>query len=169
MGRAGRFASIVNRAPRSRCLSLTPLVGSMPDFLAAARRHLDDGDFLCQQSRIPNAVQLWAYGAECTLKALAFKQNLFAIDSQGKPNNKFGQHLNQTSKSEPPVPDLLSLYNATQTGMSPLLGPTTAFVGWDINARYEDGSQLQPCIAQYALDARCFRQLLTKSMLPEGL
>lgn len=98
-------------------------------------------------------MQLWAYGAECTLKALAFKQNHFKIDPNGKPTNDFAQHLNQR------VPDLLSLYNAAQTGTSALMGPQTAFVGWDISARYEDGSQLQP-LAQYATDASHFRKLL---------
>lgn len=140
-------------------------VGLMPDFLAAARRHLDDGDFLYEQSRFPNAVQLWAYGAECTLKALALTQNHFAIDARGKPSNNFALHLNQIKDGA----DLLSLYNAAQTGTSSLPGPATAFVGWDINARYEDGAQLLPGIAQYALDARGFRRLLNQSMLPEGL
>ena len=138
----------------------------MPDFSAAARRHLDDGDLLYEQSRFPNAVQLWAYGAECTLKALAFKQHLFTLDAKGKPTANFGQHLNQSKKS---VPDLLSLYNAAQAGTSPLPGPATAFEGWEVSARYEDGSQLLPGIAQYASDAHCFRHLLNQSMLPEGL
>lgn len=133
----------------------------MLDFLAAAHRHLDDGDFLNKELREPNAVQLWAYGAECALKAIALKQGLTQIDSKGKPTNKFGQHLNQTI---PNVPDLLSLYNASQSGTTALLGPQTAFAGWDISARYEDGSQLQP-IAQYASDASVFRNLLNAATL----
>jgi hypothetical protein len=133
----------------------------MPDFLVAARRHLDDGDFLHMALRKPNAVQLWAYGAECILKAIALKQGLTQIGSAGKPTNNFGQHLNQTNKN---VPDLLSLYNASQTGTAALMGPQTAFVGWDVSARYEDGSQLQP-IAQYALDATVFRNLLNTATL----
>lgn len=137
----------------------------MPDFSAAARRHLDDGDLLYEQSRFPNAVQLWAYGAECTLKALALKQNIFKLDFKDKPPKNFALHLNQIKDGA----DLLSLYNAAQTGTSPLPGPASAFVGWDIHARYEDGSQLLPGIAQYAADAHCFRRLLNQSMLPEGL
>jgi hypothetical protein len=144
----------------------------MPDFLAAARRHLDDGDFLYQHSRMPNAVQLWAYGAECTLKALAQHQNLFDFDAKGKPTNHFAQHLNEireeTRKNPNPL-DLLSLYNAAQTGPSALMGPTSAFVGWDIKARYEDGTQLQPNIDAYKSDAAFFRHMLTTHMLPEGL
>jgi hypothetical protein len=131
----------------------------MPDFFAAAQRHLDDGDFLHKNLRAPNAVQLWAYGAECTLKALASKQKHFEIDPKGKPTKNFGQHLNQIKKD---VADLLSLYNAVQTGTSALMGPETAFLGWDINARYEDGTQLQP-IEQYVIDARCFRNLLNSA------
>lgn len=137
----------------------------MPDFLAAARRHLDDGDLLYQQSRIPNAVQLWAYGAECTLKALALKQNHFKVGPKDMPTNGFGLHINQIKKGS----DLLSLYNAAQTGTSALMGPATAFVGWDINARYEDGSQLQPGIAQYVKDAGEFRNMLNSTLFLEGL
>lgn len=98
----------------------------MPDFLAAAHRHFDDGDMLHNALREPNAVQLWAYGAECTLKAIALKQGHTQIDSKGKPTNKFGQHLNQAVQN---VPDLLSLYNASQSGTSALMGPQTAFIG----------------------------------------
>ncbi len=145
----------------------------MPDFLAAAQRHLDDGDFLHQHSRIPNAVQLWAYGAECTLKALGFKQKLFTIGPDGKPSGEFALHLNQKKKAttkNPNPSDLLSLYNAAQTGTNALMGPEQpAFLGWDINARYEDGSQLQPKIDEYKLDAACFRNMLNSAMLPEGL
>lgn len=137
----------------------------MLDFLAAARRQLDDGDLLHQQSRVPNAVQLWAYGAESTLKAIALKQGHFQVGHKDKPTKNFGQHLNQTLKN---VPDLLSLYNAAQTGTSALMGPPTAFLGWDINARYEDGAQLQPGIAQYVVDAGYFRNMLN-SVPPEGL
>ena len=139
----------------------------MPDFLAAARRHLDDGDFLYQHARHPNAVQLWAYGGECTLKAIAFKQQHFQTGATGKPTDNFGQHLNQTGKDN--VLDLLSLYNAKQTGTNGLMGPQTAFVGWDIGARYEDGSQLQAKLDEYKKDASCFRKMLNDSALPEGL
>lgn len=133
----------------------------MPDFLAAARRHLDDGDFLHQNARHTNAVQLWAYGGECTLKAIALKQGCFQIGPKGKPTNNFGQHINQNVKD---VPDLLSLYNASQTGTAALMGPSTAFVGWEISLRYEDGSQLQPNIAQFVADAGYFRNLLNKAL-----
>ena len=135
----------------------------MPDFLDAARRHLDDGDFLFAHARNPNAVQLWAYGGECTLKALAFKQRLFQLGPNSKPTNGFGLHLNQTKDGA----TLLSLYNAAQTGTSALMGPSTAFVGWDVNARYEDGSQLHP-VAEYAADASHFRKLLNAEPL-QGL
>lgn len=140
----------------------------MPNFFAAARRHLDDGDFLHQHTRHPNAVQLWAYGGECTLKAIALQYGWFEINSKGKPTNQFGQHLNQIS-SKNDVPDLLSLYNAKQDGTTALMGPQTAFEGWDINTRYEEGSQLQAKLDDYKSDANFFRNMLNASTLPEGL
>lgn len=138
----------------------------MPDYFAAARRHLDDGDFLHQHARHPNAVQLWAYGGECTLKAIALQHGWFGINPKGKPTNHFGQHINQTIKD---VPDLLSLYNASQTGNDALMGPSTAFVGWVVSMRYEDGSQLQAKLDDYKQDASFFRNMLNASTFPEGL
>lgn len=134
----------------------------MPDYFSAAQRHLDDGDFLYQHERHPNAVQLWAYGGECTLKAIALKQRHFQVGPSGKPSNKFGQHLNETRNG---ASDLLSLYNAAQTGPNPLLGPNTAFVGWEVGVRYEDGSQLLPNVTQYEKDAKIFRNLLASAII----
>jgi hypothetical protein len=139
----------------------------MPDFFSAARRHLDDGDFLHQHARHTNAVQLWAYGGECMLKAMALQYGWCEINPKGKPTNHFGQHLNQNLSNN--VPDLLSLYNAKQTGTTALMGPQTAFLGWDINERYEDGSHLQAKIDEYKSDAAFFRTMLNRAMLPEGL
>lgn len=132
----------------------------MPDFFSAARRHLDDGDFLHQHARNINAVQLWAYGGECTLKAIALKQGCFQISQNGIPTNGFGLHLNQIKNGS----DLLSLYNAAQTGTAALMGPSTAFAGWEISSRYEDGSQLQPNMAQCVVDAGKFRKLLNNAL-----
>lgn len=137
----------------------------MPDFFAAARRHLNDGDFLHQHARHTNAVQLWAYGGECTLKAIALQQGHFQMDKNGKPNKGFGLHLNQIKEGS----DLLSLYNAAQTGTSILMGPTTAFVDWNINERYEDGSKLLTKLDDYKRDASFFRNMLNNSARSEGL
>jgi hypothetical protein len=49
------------------------------------------------------------------------------------------------------------------------MGPQTAFEGWSIKDRYEDGSQLQPKIDEYKSDAAFFRNMLNSAMLPEGL
>lgn len=138
----------------------------MIDFFLAAWRHFNDGDLLHLHERYPNAVQLWAYGGECTLKAIGLERGYFQLNSNGKPDNNFGQHLNQTIKN---VPDLLSLYNAKQTGTSALMGPLSAFVGWDINARYEDGSHCQEKIEDYKRDAIFFRAMLNNSVIPEGM
>jgi hypothetical protein len=132
----------------------------MPDYFSAARRHLGDGDFLYLHERHPNAVQLWAYGGECTLKAIAFKQGHFQVNQNGKPNSGFGLHLNEVKNGN----NLISLYNAAQSGQNSIMGPTSAFVGWDINARYDDGSHLLSNIAQYKNDAAFFLQMLNSVM-----
>lgn len=133
----------------------------MLNFLAAAQRHLDDGDLLHRHARAASTVQFWAYGAECVLKAISLSQGHFALNSTGIPTNGFGLHLNQTGKNGS---DLLSLYNAAQAGTSALMGPTSAFAGWEIAARYHDGTQLQP-LSRYFDDAQCFRNLLNSALV----
>ncbi|MBA2678835.1 MAG: hypothetical protein H0U76_10645 [Ktedonobacteraceae bacterium] len=131
----------------------------MPNFFAAAQRHLDDGDLLHTNSRDVSAVQLWGYGAECVLKAIALKQNTFALSASGRPTGGFDLHVNQARNGQ----TLISLYNATQSGANPLVAPTSAFFGWTIHERYEDGSNLAPS-ATYAADALKFRSLLVDAI-----
>jgi hypothetical protein len=137
----------------------------MPDFFFAATRHFNDGDHLHQSARIPNAVQLWAYGAECALKAIALKQNHFSLNSSGRPTNGFAIHLDRMDSAN--QQELLSLYNAMQSGPNGIVGPASAFQGWKIDARYETGSQLQPANI-YVSDANQFRALLN-SAVAQGL
>ena len=132
----------------------------MPNFYVAAGRHLDDGNLLYCHNRPVNATHLWAYGAECVLKAIAHKQGHFQL-VKDKPDSNFGFHLNHHNT------DLLSIYNATQSGPNTLLAPNSAFVGWDVSARYEDGTQLQ-AIDLYVKDAETFRKLLARALV-EGL
>jgi hypothetical protein len=134
----------------------------MPNFYLAAIRHLNDGDFLHQFSRTPNAVQLWAYGSECVLKSIAQRQNHFSLKPNGKPTNGFDIHIDKLDLSSQQL--LLSIYNATQSGPNGILGPTSAFLGWKIDARYEDGSQLA-ATATYQNDAIQFRSLLNLAIL----
>ncbi|MCY1247853.1 hypothetical protein D9M72_612250 [compost metagenome] len=122
----------------------------MPDFYTAANRHFNDGDHLHASNRVPNAVQLWAYGAECTLKAIALKQKHFSLSASGRPDNGFAIHIDRVDTAG--QQELLSLYNAMQSGPNGIAGPISAFQGWKIDARYETGSQLQP-VAAYSSDA----------------
>ena len=135
----------------------------MPDFFASAQRHLADGDLLETHSRAPNAVQLWGYGAECVLKFVASKQGHFTLSPAGKPTNGFDLHVNQQRSGQ----TLLSLYNALQSGTAALSGPASAFADWKVDARYEDGTQLNH-ISTYKADASVFRALLSAA-LKQGL
>ena len=137
----------------------------MPNFYAAAKRHFDDGDHLNATSRVPSAVQLWAYGAECTLKAIAQKQGHFSLTATGKPTSGFDIHLDKLDAVN--QQRLLSLYNAKQTGPNAIVGPSSAFPAWTIAARYEDGGQLQP-VSFYSGDVAIFRSMLV-SALAQGL
>ena len=88
------------------------------------------------------------------------------ICQDGKPNNNFGQHLNQSIRN---IPDLLSLYNAKQEGTNALMGPESAFLGWDVNARYEDGSIFQEKMVDYKRDAIFFRTMLSSLLVSDGV
>jgi hypothetical protein len=129
----------------------------MSNFYQAALRHLNDGDLLHSHSRNVSATHLWAYGAECVIKAIAHNQGHFSLHS-GKPDQGFGVHLGPTTGK-----DLLSIYNAKQAGTNAVPGPALAFNGWDITIRYEDGIRLQP-VAVYCADARIFRTMLDAAL-----
>lgn len=133
----------------------------MHSFFEAAKRHLDDGDFLYSDSREPNAVQLWAIGAECVLKSIAEKQHQFTLSTTNRPNGGYAKHIDEKDGTGNQI--LLSLYNAFQSGPNALIAPTSAFSGWTIHSRYEDGTQLPPA-STYVNDVTKFRSLLTTAI-----
>lgn len=133
----------------------------MPDYLAAARRHFSDGDHLAAVGRHVNASQLWAYGAECTMKAILLKLNLLKLDAKGKPLAKdHCKHIND------PGDPLIAAFCAAMSGHVDYLLPaqTCWFMGWDINQRYEDGTAVAASHAAHSVDKQTFQTILHKAI-----
>ena len=137
----------------------------MPNFCAAALRHMSDSDSLSADSstnRADNASQLAAYGAECLLKGILQKSGILTLSPSGKPNPPFDIHLNQG-----PTKDLVMLYSASQSGAGslPSLGATAFFSGWTISSRYEGPQFAGSTMHQHQADANAFRSILASALL----
>lgn len=133
------------------------------DFAAAANRHFDAADYLHQGARLVEASHLYAYAAECVLKAI--------VQAQKHPG-KFWGHLNEHTLPKPKLPkpksDLVQAYQILQQGRSalPLALPVPSrdfFQGWTVEARYQDASALQPFLTAHKQDAESFRQLFRQA------
>lgn len=132
----------------------------MPDYLAAARRHFSDGDHLAADGRHVNASQLWAYGAECAMKAILLKLNHLQLDTTGKPiKQSHRKHINDSGDP------LIAAFCAAMSGHVDYLLPAQAswFAGWDINQRYEDGAAVATSHTAHIADKRVFQTILQKA------
>ena len=132
----------------------------MADFRAAAVRHFSDGDVLCAASRYANASQLWAYGAECTLKAILLKMGHLKLDAKGKPDkDAHRKHIND------PGNPLIGAYISTLGGHTDYALPNRAswFEAWNINQRYESGAAVAAAHVAHRGDKQVFARLLGKA------
>jgi hypothetical protein len=129
----------------------------MVNFYSASKRHFNDGNLLAQNNRLINATHLWAYGAECLLKAILEKQGHLTLKNSGRPRAPYALHINQQAGN--PTTNLLSLYNALQTGTNALIAPNQAFSGWTIDQRYEDDPEIVNLHTIFAQDAQIFQML----------
>lgn len=132
----------------------------MPDYRAAAMRHFLDGDLLSAQNRPANACQLWAYGAECALKAILLRQNFLQLDANGKPTGMYRKHIND------PGNPLLGAYLAALGGHVDYALPARSswFAGWTIDQRYEDGTSVATAHTIHRNDKAVFQHLLLKAV-----
>lgn len=133
----------------------------MPNYLAAATRHFSDGDHLSAASRVVNASQLWAYGAECAMKAILLKLNHLQLDANGKPVDKAHcKHINDLNNP------LIGAFSAALSGHAAYVLPAQPswFANWDINERYEDGTAVAASHAAHSADKQVFQTILQKAL-----
>lgn len=125
----------------------------MENFYAAARRHFDAADLLYRSSvQAIEASHLYAYAAECVLKAV--------LENQRKPNIR--SHINDHLLTKPKA-NLVNEYQILQTGRNAKALPPQSewFKGWTVNARYSDGNEITAHLAAHKKDAEVFRKLLS--------
>lgn len=124
----------------------------MENFYAAARRHFDSADLLYQSGvQAIESSHLYAYAAECVLKAI--------LENQNKPNirSHINDHLSPRRKA-----NLVNEYQNLQTGRGakPLPLRSEWFKGWTVEARYSDGNEIILHLAAHKQDAEVFRRFL---------
>lgn len=124
------------------------------NFHKAANRHFDAADLLYREARTIEASHLYAYAAECALKAIA--------RGQGKPlgNGHINDHI-----LKPTGTDLIGLYQARQRGHQGCPLPTRKawFEGWTVNERYGDGASVEPHLAKHKTDADVVRAVFKRA------
>ncbi|MBG0661214.1 hypothetical protein [Enterobacter roggenkampii] len=88
-----------------------PNAGQAVNFLASAKRHIKDGDFLSEHGCTENAGQLYGFVAECGLKALFILLGNFPTDSDGNPlRNKHLPKLKSHVDEIVPIVNNIDLY-----------------------------------------------------------
>lgn len=113
----------------------------------AARRHLDDGLFLEQHSRLANAGQLYGFSAECALKFfLPFDMQTDA------PRRPFKRHIHELSAMQEQIKlDLSGRIGAIYSNMLPDL---SGFADWHTDHRYWTTTAIPPLLANWQYAAR---------------
>lgn len=99
------------------------------DFFNAFRRHLRDAEYLYDDSRWPNADQLYAYSAECGLKCLMKQFGMLVDPVSGDPRKQDRLHADE----------IWNRYEAYRAGRGVAgyeLPQTNPFGDWNINQRY---------------------------------
>jgi hypothetical protein len=132
--------------------TLQPVANS--DFKAAARRHHDDGRYLLNDNRLPNADQLAGLAAECALKAIMQFTPFGATPNPrgflvwGPNARELRQHVNLLWSE---LAQNIGGYS-TPTFAALLTGPTP-FANWLVDDRYSDGTGVTSTGAIAHLDA----------------
>lgn len=136
------------------------------DYQQATKRHFNDGVLLEHAQRIPNAGQLYGFGAECGLKALFVALGV-PVDANGDldKNTKLRVHIDKLSKPGwiANSPALSSGRNgARYFGMMPGLGD---FSDWSTDHRYFSSSAIPVSIAKWKQAANEIGQMLDQALL----
>ncbi|HNY32408.1 MAG TPA: hypothetical protein PKO15_16095 [Fibrobacteria bacterium] len=109
----------------------------MQNYRKAALRHFDDGDYLLDDHRLPNADHHYGVAAECALKAIMRGLGMpMKLPSGQMPKYPHNVHVNE----------LWSLFHIFANGnsgsvYSSLVPSANPFVNWSVHDRYEDGSK----------------------------
>lgn len=119
----------------------------------AAARHYEDGVFLHDNARLPNADHHYGFAVECALKSLLLRFTVATMDPK-KPNGlpskspwirdpATGKAAHTYSHLPWMATDVALLtHGRSVTRLSAALGGLTAFDAWKVDDRYSDGSDV---------------------------
>jgi hypothetical protein len=130
-----------------------------PDFYNAFQRHFNDAKYLYDDSRLPNADQLYAYSAECGLKCIMQQFGMFVDPSSGAPDKKDRKHIDK----------IWIRYESYRMGIGASgyeLPQNNPFDNWDINQRYVHSSIINRTIVDvHKTGAEIVKKLVHKAIL----
>ncbi|WP_406007235.1 hypothetical protein OG440_14350 [Streptomyces sp. NBC_00637] len=119
----------------------------------AALRHYNDGVFLHDSARLPNADYHYGFAVECALKSLLLRFTPATMDPKkpgGLPSKSPWVKDPATGKASHSYSHLpwvatdvaLLTHGRSATRLSAALGGLTAFNTWSVDDRYRDGSNV---------------------------
>jgi hypothetical protein len=132
----------------------------LPDFYDAFQRHFEDAKYLYDDSRLPNADQLYAFSAECGLKCIMQQFGMPVDPSSGRPHKeKDAKHIDK----------IWIRYESYRAGIGASgyeLPPNNPFDNWVIDQRYSPGSIINRTIVDaHKSGAEIVRKLVNKAIL----
>ena len=133
----------------------------LPDFYNAFHRHLNDADYLYNDSRWPNADQLYAYSAECGLKCIMQLFGMYINPTSGKPSSRDMVHAD----------GIWHRYEAYRSGRGVTgyeLPQPNPFDNWKINQRYAGCSNITKANVDVHKKGAIFVKRLINKAIIEG-
>ncbi|QOV81176.1 hypothetical protein INS04_21955 (plasmid) [Enterobacter asburiae] len=144
-----------------------PNAGQAVNFLASAKRHIKDGDFLSEHGCTENAGQLYGFVAECGLKALFILLGNFPTDSDGNPlRSKNLPRLKSHVDDIVPIVNSIDLYCQGRTAhYLGLLPNINNFLDWSVDHRYYDSASIPQSLARWKTGADEITNMLQQANL----
>ncbi|MDR3343642.1 MAG: hypothetical protein LBT14_12850 [Treponema sp.] len=129
------------------------------DFYDAYKRHLEDAEYLYQDSRWANADQLYGYSAECGLKCLMQRFGMQLDARTGMPPNEGRGHIDEIWIKYETYRAGIGATGYTLPGENP-------FDNWNISQRYANKSNFSQAIVDlHRLGVETVKQLVNKAIL----
>ncbi|MEO5378190.1 MAG: hypothetical protein H7832_10480 [Magnetococcus sp. DMHC-6] len=125
------------------------------DFCDAAKRHMEDADFLFDNSRLANADHLYGFAAECALKAV--------INESGTTPEWI--HINKLWDQ------FITFANGRkESHYATTLGEENSFKDWKIEQRYHIRSSIHPeIVIKHQQAAKKTMQILDTMIFNQGI
>ena len=130
------------------------------DFIDAAQRHWNDAEHLAAAMRWPNADQLYAFTAECALKAVMAGLGM-KVRPDGSPERPYRIHIDKLWS------EFHTLANGTGASTyAAMLAGQNPFHDWSVDQRYWHSSSVTAVQAQlHRRGAETAKQVLNQARI----